>query len=207
MAGEYTLCNLDNHTYTSGYPTQQDQMPYGGGYGGGEYVNGGGLHQGPGPGPPNGGLELPPHGAMGPHMGYEQGGMCGEDAPPHSQAVYLHGEAQGHQNWSGGQHHYPPPPHQGRFYGSAGMGFNGGIADMPPVPHGLPQNGGYPLGYPDPTNCNPLLGTPNSSAPGYCLSPHDHVGLSSSPGSDQGPVTTYKWMTVKRGTPKTGKMT
>lgn len=197
MAGEYTLCNLDNHTYTSPY-NGTEGANYNG-YTGAEY----GVHHGAGPGPPGASLEL--HSPAG--LGYgEAGGMC-DGEPAHSQAVFLHSDGQGYGAIACGggssapqQHQGYPAPHAG-YYGH-GMTFNGGIADMPP--HGLHSNGGY-LGYPDPTNCNPLLGNPNASNTGYCLSPHEHVGLSSSPGSDQGPVTTYKWMTVKRGTPKTCK--
>nr|ABY67952.1 labial hox protein [Capitella teleta] len=197
MAGEYTLCNLDNHTYTSPY-NGTEGANYNG-YTGAEY----GVHHGAGPGPPGASLEL--HSPAG--LGYgEAGGMC-DGEPAHSQAVFLHSDGQGYGAIACGggssapqQHQGYPAPHAG-YYGH-GMTFNGGIADMPP--HGLHSNGGY-LGYPDPTNCNPLLGNPNASNTGYCLSPHEHVGLSSSPGSDQGPVTTYKWMTVKRGTPKTSK--
>nr|UCR60973.1 labial homeobox protein [Urechis unicinctus]UOF37924.1 labial homeobox protein [Urechis unicinctus] len=274
VSGEYTLCNLDNHTYTSGFPggggSQGDQAPgsaqpysvfpavndgtsHGGDSSGGHYVNG--NHTGlPGHG---GSLELssPAHGALGPQQsltsgsggqnggGYGGGGDEGEGYPHHHGGHHAsdhpagpnhYGAMSGHCGGGGGgpsgpgpglspphhhhhhlhPHHHPShhshyPPHHpgtGGFYGPSNMAFSGGLAgDMPPAHHpGMSGNAGYPGAcYPDPS-CGPLIGSPCNTSLPYGLAPHEH-GLPSSPGDDQGPVTTYKWMTVKRSTPKAGK--
>ncbi len=195
--GDYTICNLDNHTYTSNY--NQDSISTSGyssyvhnngigvdtgqlGYG----ASAAALHHGGGdPGPLTGPNSTGPHG--GPPNLYP-GSVLGAGSP-----------APGHGGYPGIPHHGStcmtgPTPHPGSPYadyypGHPGVITNGGLDCTTAGP------GGY---YPhhDPN------GPPCISTSGYGLPNHHHSQGQGSPNQDQTPVATYKWMTVKRAVPK-----
>jgi hypothetical protein len=72
--------------------------------------------------------------------------------------------------------------------------YYGGLVNGDLTGH-IPNSPGYPPAYPDSYSPG-MMGQHPCSTPGY--------GGGSQPSSpDQGPVTTYKWMTVKRSQPKT----
>ena len=216
--GEYTICNLDNNTYSTSYPDPISTSNYsysnvnnglvdtGQQYGYGGPGPGSGHHHGnPGLQDLTGGQQQG-HG-MGPAYDGTASGVLNHGSGPGQQPSVAYGlhpgacgggpgpnVAQNH-----GQTPYPP------YYGPPGnLGMNGSIPDMSPH-HGMP-NPGYPGScYPDHADCNPIMCNSPGTTMGYGVMCNTQ-GLSSSPNHDQGtPTTTYKWMTVKRSTPKTGE--
>ena len=198
--GSYTICNLDNNTYTThynpdlntsssgghgpshhgapgshgpssyGYP-DYDQYPYGAGGGGGGASNG--CHSG---------MELGSSLAYDPSNSVITHTQHAAQAPGHYAAMHP-----GHCGPGQGQYH--------PYYGGL---VNGDLAGQ------LPNSPGYPpAGYPDSYSPG-MMGQHPCTAPGY--PPHMGGSASGQHGSspEQGPVTTYKWMTVKRSQPKTG---
>ena len=205
--GGYTICNLDNNTYSTQYGPPED-LSAANAYGGYGLVNNGdcqgvygpGLTGQLGPGldlhtPQPGGASLPydPGSVLGPPGGGGQGHGDNGYGPLHP-GTCASGPPPGMQPTDGG-YYYSHPHHHGNMINN-GMG---GPGDM----HGHPGLGGstpYPA-YPDQTG---MLCSVPCSTPGYCL-PGVKCGQNPSPNSDQGPVTTYKWMTVKRTVQKTCK--
>ena len=188
--GDYTICNLDNHTYTSNYPTENittsgytynnvnntlvdtGQLSYGGGlqhqHGQVEMPHGGVAHH-------------PPHLYGGTHGGHHahNNGILSAATPPPSHH-YMHPAATCLPN-SGHPYH---------DYYSSGM-LNGGV-DVP--------NPASPYPYPDPTAGHGHQPHGMPTAGGY---PPHHMNMGNG-GQEQAPVTTYKWMTVKRSTAQKG---
>ncbi len=207
---DYTICNLDNHTYTSNYSTAES-VSNSGGYG-------------------------PHHGSYSVHNnGIVDTGQLGYGAA--AAAAMHHGPGEGlpppppshHHHSTTTAAHHPPPPHlyqgtvltgspppgpagyPGIHHGSTCMTGPAGHPGMPygdyyPTPAGVITNGGldcstggYPYPHHDPQG--PCIATSG----GYGLPNHHHNQGQGSPPQDQTPVATYKWMTVKRNCPKPGK--
>lgn len=187
--GPYTICNLDSNTYTTHYNAA----------GGGAGAGGGG-----------GGAGQEHHASYGydydqyPH-GYGGGGAaaggggggCHMDVPAYSDP---HGSVITHtQHAPYAMHPCPPPPGHGQPYHPYYGGLvNGDLAGQ------LASSPGYPPAYPDSYSPG-IMGQHPCSTPGYGLGGGTAGGQPAA--NDQGPVTTYKWMTVKRSQPKTGSGT
>ena len=190
--GPYTICNLDNNTYVTHYGQETasasshhhaaaaaahygyDYDQYSHAYGAGA-GGGGGSGGGASSGASNGGC----HGAMdlaSPLPPYAEGPGSVITHTQHAQVPYpMHCGSQGQQ-----------PYHP--YYGGL---VNGDLAGH------IPNSPGYPPAYPDSYSPS-MMGQHPCSTPGYGGTAG---GQPASP--DQGPVTTYKWMTVKRSQPKT----
>ncbi len=237
--GDYTLCNLDSHTYTTSYPN--GEIPSGFNYS--AAVNHGYVDTGQFPyGGSGNSLALQGHhtGTMDLSQSHP-GGASGhptseaEDQGPSPIGPHYEGPLHGHHSSSPG--HQPPGPyslHPGTCSGNGGPvhghhpgqnhhhhpGYPGTYYSHPHHPAAPPGmlNGGtlaeiphpgmanIPPGYtpyPDPDRGHNLL----MSCPGGYDSQGNHpAGLGNHPQGDQGQSTaTYKWMTVKRGTPKAGR--
>ena len=210
---DYTICNLDNHTYTSNYSAES--VSNSGGYGHGSYsVHNNGIvdtgqlgygaaaamHHGPGGGGGPDGLPPPPpshhstttaaHHPPPPHL--YQGTVLTAGSPPPGPGGYP-GIHHGSTCMTGPAGHHGVP--YGDYYPTpAGVITNGGL-DC--------STGGYPYPHHDPNG--PCITT--TAHGGYELPNHHHSQGQSSPPQDQTPVATYKWMTVKRNGPKPGKDT
>ena len=222
--GDYTICNLDNHTYTSNYgQPQSESMPTSTAYGGyptnvnnGLADGGAQLGYGASAGVSSGpGDHLGPHHPQGHH---QQGGghhMGGYHSHHHQGQSVISPASPTHHGYGPLQHHphhgHPhnpclpppgqPPPHY-EYYGGSVItnGSPGGGVD------GLNAGLYSPYGPPEPAPGQPphCGGIPVTSAPhGYDV--HDSALHGLSPSADHPPVTTYKWMTVKRTIAKPGE--
>lgn len=185
---DYTICNLDSHTtYSANF------VPDSIGSTGYSYSN------------VNNGLSDTGQLGYGASASLQQAGAVelshgGGHHPGHH--IYSH-----HSNSTSVLTPTPPPPgsypmHPGTcvtgqpgydYYGPPGVNTNGGV-DI--------TNTTSTYSYPDHTagHVHQAPGLPPSSA-AYGV----HNSNSGSQASEQGPVTTYKWMTVKRGNHKQGK--
>ncbi len=211
---DYTICNLDNHTYSSSnYSTAESVGNSAGGYahhhGYGVHNNGivdtgqlgygaaAAMHHGPGPEPglPGGPVPPPPppshqtaaHHPPPPHL-YQGGGLLSAGSPPPGAPGGYPGIHHGSTCMTGPAGHHPGMPYGDYYPNPAGVITNGGL-DC--------STGGYPYPHHDPQG-------PCITTSGYGLPNHHHSQGQGSPPQDQTPVATYKWMTVKRNGPKPG---
>ena len=204
--GEYTICNLDSHTYSSNNYSAENLATSGYSY---SNVNNGipdtgqlgyGASAGMPPASTPDHLQHPGqhHQGGGHHMyGHHQGqaSVISPTSPPPGYGPLQHHPHPHHNSCLGGgqQPHYDYYGGTVITNGSPGVELNSGLYS----PYGPPEPS---PGQPPHSHC----GIPTTSAPhGYNL--QDSPIHSLSPSSDQPPVTTYKWMTVKRSVAKASK--
>lgn len=205
--GEYTICNLDNHTYSSNYPP--DGITASSGYGGYANVNNGLAESGQLSYGANAGVptvssgpdhlghpgQHPQHPGGHPMYGHHQNQtsvISPTSPPPHGYGPLQHHPHPHHNSC------LPPPGQHFDYYGgsvitngSPGVDLNSGLYS----PYGPPEpSPGQP----------PHCGIPTTSGPHH-YDVHDSPIHSLSPSTEHPPVTTYKWMTVKRSVPKPGE--